>query len=77
MDGSKRVLVCTACGYKEEVGSGELARHYKATEKSAEKVLTTRTVSKATGRRLTKEELEQMKEEYYEFVLDQMGEYGD
>jgi len=77
-ESGKVVLVCSSCGYRVEVVGEEVKRHYRGSEKAGtERVLTTKTVSKGLGRKLSKEELEQAKEEYYEFVLDQMGEYGE
>lgn len=72
------VLVCQGCGYSMKAGETELTKHYRGFEKAGKgKVLTTKTVSKESGKKLTKEELEQAREEYYEFVLEQMGEYGE
>ncbi|MCE4610999.1 MAG: transcription elongation factor [Desulfurococcales archaeon] len=76
VEAGKRYLVCVRCGYKEEAGSKDVA-HYKGVEKAKEKVLTTKTVSRLQTKKMSKEELESIKEEYYEFVLDQMGEYGE
>ncbi len=77
VEAGKRYLLCVRCKYREEVGSEDVKTHYKGVEKTREKVLTTKTVSRLQSRKLSKEELESIKEEYYEFVLDQMGEYGE
>ncbi|MEB2792691.1 MAG: transcription elongation factor [Caldisphaeraceae archaeon] len=76
----KIILRCTKCGYEmkaTEKAMKEYTNINKTTEK--EKVLTTKTIGQeeSTNNEETKEEFEQAKEEYYELVLDQMGEYGD
>lgn len=76
-EGGKMLLVCRNCGYTIEVERKELTAHYRGAEKKEVKVLTTKTVSREQARKPSKEELEQAKEEYYELVLDQMGEYGE
>lgn len=74
----KVILRCRNCGYEVEAGP-EVLKEYRAREGVSEeaKVLTTKTVGKPLQRRVSKEELEQAKEDYYELVLDQMGEYGE
>ncbi len=76
-EGAKTLLVCVRCGYKEEASSADVSAHYRGFERTEAKVLTTKTVSRLQSRKPSKEELEHAKEEYYEFVLDQMGEYGE
>jgi len=74
----KVYLVCRNCGYRVEASPEDLKR-YRGREGVSEeaKVLTTKTLARPLVRRNRKEELEQAKEEYYEFVLEQMGEYGE
>jgi DNA-directed RNA polymerase subunit M len=76
----KTVLVCInpSCGF-EKVATEEELKVLKVVAKpsSKAKVKTTGKPSEAKKSRLSKEELEQAKEEYYELVLDQMGEYGE
>ncbi len=76
----KTVLVCTnpSCGF-EKVATEEELKVLKVVAKpsSKAKVRTTGKPSEARRSKLSKEELEQAKEEYYELVLDQMGEYGE
>lgn len=76
----KAVLRCTKCGYEIEATNREM-NEYKSISKTTEKekVLTTKTVGQEqdVNNEENKEELEQAKEDYYELVLDQMGEYGD
>ncbi|WP_281086581.1 transcription elongation factor [Caldisphaera lagunensis] len=76
----KVLLRCTKCGYEMEATSNAV-NEYKSVSKTAEKekVLTTKTVGQEenVNSEENKEELEQAKEDYYELVLDQMGEYGD
>jgi len=76
--GSKVVLRCTRCGYEMEVDAS-LVKEYTATSKSGQKVLTTKVVRKEAkvDTEENKAELEQAKEDYYELVLDEMGEYGE
>jgi DNA-directed RNA polymerase subunit M len=76
----KTILRCTKCGYEMEAPSNTV-NEYKTVSKTAEKekVLTTKTIGQEQNvdSEENKEELEQAKEDYYELVLDQMGEYGD
>lgn len=77
--GNKTVLRCTRCGYEMELDK-DSSKEYQATSKVNEKkVLTTTVVGKESpvNNEANKEELEQAKEDYYELVLDEMGEYGD
>ncbi|WP_460124613.1 transcription elongation factor [Stetteria hydrogenophila] len=78
--GDKIVLVCTnpSCGYVKEATEEEL-KELKVVAKpsSTAKLKTTGTVIEAKKLKVSKEELEQAKEEYYEMVLDQIGEYGE
>ncbi|MCE4604188.1 MAG: transcription elongation factor [Aeropyrum sp.] len=75
-EGDKTLLVCNSCGYKMEPKPEDLKR-YKGVEKVKDHVLTTKTVNVVRRRSRDKEEIEQAREEYYELVLDQLGEYGD
>jgi DNA-directed RNA polymerase subunit M len=76
----KVIMKCTKCGYEMEAPD-KAVKEYKSVTKAAEKekVLTTKTVGQEqdVNKEENKEELEQAKEDYYELVLDQMGEYGD
>lgn len=74
----KAILKCRNCGYEMEA-SPDVLKEYRAREGVSDeaKVLTTKTIGKPLQRRVSKEELEQAKEDYYELVLDQMGEYGE
>ncbi|MGC9111936.1 transcription elongation factor [Acidilobus sp.] len=77
--GDKTILKCTRCGYEMALDKSS-ERDYKGASKADEKkVLTTTVVSKEVqqNKEESKEELEQAKEDYYELVLDEMGEYGD
>jgi len=77
--GDKVVLRCTRCGYEMELDKSA-EKDYKGTSKADEKrVLTTTVVSKEVqvNKEENEKELEQAKEDYYELVLDEMGEYGD
>ncbi|MCE4624277.1 MAG: transcription elongation factor [Desulfurococcales archaeon] len=76
--GDKIVLRCTKCGY-EMPAPPDVIKRYKhvARPHSKEKVVTTKVISKPQQSELDREMLEQAKEEYYEFVLEQMGEYGE
>ena len=72
-------LVCTRCGYEVEADEKSL-RGYIASSKAEKEahVKTTGEVSEEAPRIVrTKEELEQAREDYYELVLDQLGEYGE
>ncbi|MGC9210211.1 MAG: transcription elongation factor [Acidilobus sp.] len=72
------VLKCTKCGYEMEIDA-KSSKEYAATTRAGQKVLTTKVVSKEVKVNMeeNKEELEQAKEDYYELVLDEMGEYGE
>jgi DNA-directed RNA polymerase subunit M len=70
------VLKCMRCGYEMPADEKAL-KSYKGEAKAAEKVITTKVVSKAKTTKVSKEELEQAREDYYELVLDQIGEYGE
>ena len=74
----KVVLRCQRCGYVIIPDKKELET-YKNVAKPGEKakVISTKVVSKARRARANKEELEQAREDYYEFVLEQIGEYGE
>ncbi len=76
--GGSIVLKCIKCGY-EMPAPPDVVKRYRLEAKAdeKEKVITTKVVSKAGKSGLDKEFLEQAKEEYYEFVLEQMGEYGE
>lgn len=78
--GDKIVLVCTnpSCGYEKEATEEDLkALKIVAKPDVKAKVRTTGKATEARKARPSVEELEQAKEEYYELVLDQMGEYGE
>ncbi len=77
-EGGKVVLKCQRCGYVLEPSEKELET-YKNVSRPDEKakVISTKVVSKARRTRANKEELEQAREDYYEFVLEQIGEYGE
>ena len=77
-EGGKVLLRCQKCGYTMVPDEKELAT-YKSVSKPDEKakVITTKVVSKARRVKASKEELEQAREDYYEFVLEQIGEYGE
>lgn len=76
----KIVLVCTRCGYEMEANENDL-KSYMASSKAGKEshVKTTGEVSEVetASSEKNKEELEQARENYYELVLDQLGEYGD
>jgi len=72
----KIVLKCLRCGYEMPADEKAL-KSYRAEAKSEQKVITTKVVSKAKKLKVSKEDLEQAREEYYELVLDQIGEYGE
>ncbi len=74
--GDKIVLKCKVCGY-EEPASEEVLKKYRVRSKGGERVFTTKVISKAVKTEAGKEELEQAREEFYELVLDQLGEYGE
>jgi len=78
-EGGKTILKCQRCGYTIVPDKKELET-YKNVAKPDEKakVISTKIVSKARRvGRANKEELEQAREDYYEFVLEQIGEYGE
>lgn len=78
--GDKIVLVCTnpSCGYEKEATQEDLRVLRVVAKPSVKaKVRTTGKPAEARKSKLSKEELDQAKEEYYELVLDQMGEYGE
>ena len=70
------VLKCQKCGYEMPATEEDLKK-YRVRSKGGEKVLTTKVISKVEQAGMNKEELEQAKEEFYELVLDQLGEYGE
>jgi len=72
------ILRCHVCGY-EERASKETLEKYKSVAKPDKKakVVSTGMVSKASKAGGAKEEIEQAKDDYYELVLEQMGEYGE
>ncbi len=72
----KIVFRCTRCGYEMPATEEDLKK-YRVRSKGAEKVYTTKVISKAPQTPATGEDLEQAKEEFYELVLDQLGEYGE
>ena len=74
----KYYLRCRRCGYEIEATEEDL-KEYRIVHKTSknEKVVTTKIVSQVRRAGTGKEELETAKEEYYELVLDQLGEYGD
>ena len=74
--GDTIVLKCIKCGY-EMPATPDILKKYKIESKAGEKVVTTKVISKHEESAMSKEMLEQAKEEYYEFVLEQMGEYGE
>ena len=69
-------LVCRECGYEREALPGELAR-YRGRERvpPEAKVLTTHRVVRV--RRGYTIDLGQYKDNYYEVVLENLGEYGE
>ena len=78
-DDGKIVLRCIRCGYEEEA-SPEILKRYRVVVKPDKKakVKTTSKPSEITKEEVkVKEELEQAKEDYYELVLEQMGDYGE
>ena len=74
------VLKCInpKCGY-EMPAPPSVLRKYRMEDKAdkKQKVVTTKVISKQEQLNIDKEVMEQLKEEYYELVLDQMGEYGE
>jgi len=70
------VLVCMRCGYEMPADEKTLAS-YKGESKPTMRIITTKVVSRAKNVRVSREELEQAREDYYELVLDQIGEYGE
>ena len=74
--GSELVLKCRSCGFESKTKPGEGYRSIiKADKKS--KVYSTKMISQSRKPTSVKEELEQAKENYYELVLENMGEYGE
>ncbi len=73
--GGKLILRCPECGYEEVVGSSD-TKEYRIEVKSSNstKVKTTSVVSEESSSKLSEEELEQEKEEFYEVFLDLMSE---
>lgn len=71
-------LKCRRCGYEVKATEKDLEK-YKVVHKTEakDKVVNTKVVTEAKKSAATPEELESAKEEYYELVLDQLGEYGD
>ena len=76
--GDKHFLRCQRCGFEVEAKESDLKK-YKVVSRvdEKEKVITTKVVSEARKSPASEEEIERMKEEYYELVLDQLGEYGE
>ncbi len=74
----KIILRCQKCGY-EMPAPESVIKEYTAVRRTPEKerVITTKVVAKAEKPEVSKEDIEQAKEEYYELVLDQIGEYGE
>ncbi|MEB3806397.1 MAG: transcription elongation factor [Desulfurococcales archaeon] len=76
--GDKIYLKCRRCGYEMEATEKDLEK-YRVVRKADEKhkVVTTKVVSQVRRTQGSPEDLESAKEEYYELVLDQLGEYGE
>ena len=76
--GDKYYLRCRRCGYEVEATEEDL-KEYRIVHKTSksEKVVTTKVISQVKKEGASPEDLETAKEEYYELVLDQLGEYGD
>ncbi|MCE4599927.1 MAG: RPA12/RPB9/RPC11 RNA polymerase family protein [Desulfurococcales archaeon] len=74
----KILLKCQRCGYEIEASKKEVDK-YKSVSRPDEtaKVVSTKVISKARRTVATEEDIEQAREDYYELVLDQIGEYGD
>ena len=78
--GDKLVLKCTnaKCGYEMEQTDDMLKKlMYTSRPDKKAKVKTTSLIVEARRVKPSKEELEQAKEEFYDLVLEQMGDYGD
>ncbi len=78
--GDKLLLKCTNpdCGYEKEPDERTLrALRFVAKPDKKAKVKTTSVIGEARKVKPSKEELEQAKEEFYELVLEQMGDYGE
>ncbi len=76
----KLLMKCTntECGYNMEPDEKALrALRFVAKPDKKAKVKTTGVIMKAKKAKPSKEELEQAKEEFYELVLEQMGDYGE
>lgn len=76
--GNEIYLKCRRCGYEIKATEKDLEQYkvvHKADKKS--KVVTTKVVSQVKKKGSSPEDLESAKEEYYELVLDQLGEYGE
>ncbi len=75
---NKIILKCQRCGY-EMPAPKEIIESYRAVHKTRkeEKIISTKVIAKVEKSAVSKEDIEQAKEEYYELVLDQIGEYGD
>ena len=72
------ILKCTRCGYEMEPSEKDLEKYkVRAVADEKAKVISTKVISQTRRAKVSKEELEQAKEEYYELVLDQIGEYGE
>jgi len=71
-------LKCRRCGYEMKATEKDLKK-YKVVHKTdeKEKVVTTKVISQVRKASASPDELERAKEEYYELVLDQLGEYGE
>ncbi len=74
--GDKIVLKCRRCGYEMPATEEDLKK-YRVVRKTGEKVITTKVVSEVKKTKAGAEDLEQAREDYYELVLDQLGEYGE
>ncbi len=72
------VLKCQRCGY-EMPAPKEIIEKYRAVHKTRkdDKVISTKVITKIEKSAVSQEDIEQAKEEFYELVLDQIGEYGD
>ena len=72
------ILACMRCGYEMKADRKSL-ESYAGTSKAEQKarVKTSEISTVSTKGKSMKEELEQAREDYYELVLDQLGEYGE
>jgi len=72
------VLACMRCGYEMKADKKAL-ESYAGTSKAEQKarVKTSEVSTGASKGKSLREELEQAREDYYELVLDQLGEYGE